>query len=108
MPKKNCQNNSRLTLPVLEYKNGNGRCAVTGGYVYRGQQMPQLRGTYVFADFCSGEIFGYLKGSYRVLLDTDLQISSFGEDRSGELYVLDHGGSVHKLTSLTTSGRLQQ
>ena len=107
-PKEGCEKYSRLTRPVLEYENGGGRCSVTGGYVYRGQKIPEFQGTYVFADFCSGEIFGYLNGSHRVLLDTDLQISSFGEDHSGELYVLGYSGSVHKLVSATALGGSQQ
>ncbi|WP_447969516.1 PQQ-dependent sugar dehydrogenase [Nitrospira sp. M1] len=98
-PKQDCQHSQHLTLPVLNYPNGDdGRCSVTGGYVYRGKAIPALQGTYLFADFCSGEIFGYANGSFNVLLDTDLQIPSFGEDESGELYVLGYAGSVHKLT----------
>jgi len=48
---------SGLTLPLLDYDHGGGRCAVTGGYVYRGSKVPLLRGGYVFGDFCSGEIW---------------------------------------------------
>ncbi|GJL54602.1 MAG: glucose dehydrogenase [Nitrospirales bacterium] len=98
-PRQGCQHSQQLTLPVLDYPNGeNGRCSVTGGYVYRGKAIPALQGTYLFADFCSGEIFRYANGSFNVLLDTDLQIPSFGEDESGELYVLGYAGSVQKLT----------
>lgn len=98
-PKQGCQNTTQLTLPVLNYPNGDGgRCSVTGGYVYRGTAIPLLKGTYLFADFCSGEIFGYRDGNHTMLLDTNLQISSFGEDEAGELYVLGYAGSVHKLT----------
>ncbi|GJL64426.1 MAG: glucose dehydrogenase [Nitrospirales bacterium] len=98
-PKQGCQNTKPLTLPELNYPNGDGgRCSVTGGYVYRGKSIPSLQGTYLFADFCSGEIFGYANKSHQVILDTDLQISSFGEDASGELYILGYAGSVHKLT----------
>jgi len=102
-PEQGCQDSKQLTSPVLNYTNGDhGRCSVTGGYVYRGKAIPSLQGTYLFADFCSGEIFGYANGSFQVLLDTNLQISSFGEDKAGELYVLGYGGSVHKLTLNTT------
>ncbi|WP_454064131.1 PQQ-dependent sugar dehydrogenase [Candidatus Nitrospira salsa] len=103
-PKQGCQNSTQLTMPVLNYANGdNGRCSVTGGYVYRGKTMPSLQGTYLFADFCSGEIFGYANKSFKVLLDTDLQIPSLGEDETGELYILGYDGSIHKLTPGTKS-----
>ena len=71
---------------------------MTGGYVYRGRALPELRGTYLFADFCSGEIFGLREGRRTILLDSDLAIASFGEDEAGELYVLDlAGGAVHRI-----------
>jgi glucose/arabinose dehydrogenase len=85
------------TMPVLAYDHSNGRCAVTGGYVSRGPAVPALNGGYVFADYCSGEIFvmNATTGSRPPLvrlLDTSLTISSFGEDSAGNLYVLDHDG----------------
>jgi hypothetical protein len=54
-------------------------------------------GTYVFGDFCSGEIWGYWNGEKQILQSTDLQISSFGEDRDGELYVLGYGGTIVRI-----------
>jgi glucose/arabinose dehydrogenase len=87
-----------LELPVAEYANASGRCSVTGGYVYRGTGMPALAGTYVYGDFCSGEVFALRDGRQRVLLATRLAISSFGEDEAGEIYVVDHrGGGVYRL-----------
>ncbi len=86
-----------LELPVAEYANGSGRCSVTGGYVYRGAAIPRLAGMYIYGDFCSGEIFGLRGGTRRVLLDTRLAISSFGEDEAGEVYVVDHRGGVYRL-----------
>ena len=85
------------TMPVLAYDHSNGRCAVTGGYVSRGPAVPALNGGYVFADYCSGEIFviNSTAGSRPPLvrlLDTSLTISSFGEDSAGNLYVVDHDG----------------
>ncbi len=97
-PKSHCQASQHLTLPVLDYKHTKGRCSVTGGYVYRGKNMPALSGTYIFADFCTGEIWGYRNKSHSVLLDTNLQIPSFGEDADGELYILGYDGSIHQLT----------
>ena len=97
-----------LVLPVTEYPTSLG-CAVTGGYVYRGRRFPQMRGAYLFADYCAGQIWGLdaaEEGVYdgavehRELLDTGLSISSFGEDELGELYVTDlAGGGVHRVVA---------
>jgi glucose/arabinose dehydrogenase len=92
-----------FVAPVATYNHDAGDCAVIGGYVYRGSAMPELRGTYVYGDNCSGRIWGIdaaeaLSGRAkpRLLLDTmpspDGAIfgpSSFGEDNTGELYVAD-------------------
>lgn len=72
------------------------RCAVIGGYVYRGAAIPALVGTYVFGDLCSGEVFGLANGSAAVLARTGF-ISSFGRDRAGELYVVGLGGTVFRI-----------
>jgi glucose/arabinose dehydrogenase len=84
--------------PVAEYTTGQlGRCSVTGGYVYRGSRRSLPYGAYVYADYCSGEIFILQNGVSAVLLDTSMNISSFGEDEAGEIYVVNLGGSVHKI-----------
>jgi hypothetical protein len=85
-----------LAQPVVEYHHAQG-CSVTGGYVYRGQEFPALRGIYLFGDFCSGRIWGLAPGqdgAWRVaeVAHTNSRISAFGEDEAGELYVLDMGG----------------
>jgi glucose/arabinose dehydrogenase len=95
-PPRNCDRQG-LELPVAEYANAGGRCSVTGGYVYRGSAIPRLKGMYVYGDFCSGEIFGLRGTGQRVLLETRLAISSFGEDEAGEVYVVDHRGGVYRL-----------
>ncbi len=87
--------------PITEYSHREG-CSVTGGYAYRGRAVPALAGRYVFGDFCSGSIWTIGRGALRpaaksLLLDTDLQISSFGEDERGELYVVSLGGTVFRL-----------
>ena len=86
-------NTDVLTLPVLEYGHDKG-CSITGGYVYRGKQFPSIVGTYFFADFCSGTIWGLKRGNNGIwewakFLETPLSISSFAEDDKGEIYVLD-------------------
>jgi glucose/arabinose dehydrogenase len=86
-----------LTQPLAEYDHGQG-CSVTGGHVYRGAQFPALAGVYLYGDFCSGKIWGVRPGGQAVeLLDTDMSISSFGEDETGELYVMDYRGSVYQI-----------
>lgn len=73
-----------------------------GGYVYRGKRVPSLEGVYVFGDYCTGEIWGYRNGQTTQLLNTDLQISSFGEDREGELYVIGHQGKIFQIAPNTS------
>jgi glucose/arabinose dehydrogenase len=88
--------------PVAEYDRSLG-ASVTGGYVYRGSTLPQLAGNYIFGDFISGRIFRLAAnsaGNYNLelLLDTDLSIVSFAQDRNGEIYVLDFaGGQIYKV-----------
>ncbi len=94
-----------LTPPTLEYSHDVGGCSVTGGYVYRGESMPALEGVYVFADFCSGLLWGAgqdADGNWVMSepIETGLSISSFGEDAAGEMYLTDlSGGTVYRLVS---------
>jgi glucose/arabinose dehydrogenase len=91
------------TLPLTEYGHTNGRCSITGGYVYRGSAYPDLVGAYLFGDYCSGEIWyvdrGARTGTAPILaLDTNALITSFGQDEAGELYLADGHGTVYRLT----------
>jgi hypothetical protein len=86
-------------FPVFDYDHTLGRCSITGGYVYRGSQGALPTGTYVYGDYCTGEIFGWNGSSQSLLLDTAMNISSFGEDEAGELYVVGLGGTVHKIVA---------
>jgi len=86
---------------VAEYLHGSGDCSVTGGYVYRGS-APALKGIYLYGDFCSGRIWGLQRNGVtwenRLLIDSDLLISTFGEDENGELYVADYGsGGIFRI-----------
>jgi glucose/arabinose dehydrogenase len=94
---------SGLTLPVLEYTHADG-CSVTGGFVYRGSALPEISGHYFYADFCEGWVrsFRLSGGSAAELrewpeLAPGGQVPGFGEDASGELYVLDAGGTVYRI-----------
>ncbi len=89
-------------LPVFEYDHNTGACSVTGGYVYRGGELPALRGAYLFIDYCEGKLLSLRRegSGWRaaVLLETDLSVSSFGEDEAGEVYVVDDaGGGLYRL-----------
>jgi glucose/arabinose dehydrogenase len=84
---------SGFVFPVAEYGRDEGS-SITGGYVYRGRVLPGLKGVYLFGDFGSGTIWGLFpagEGQFerRELVDTNLNITSFGESNDGELYVLD-------------------
>ncbi len=86
-----------FTPPIVEYEHLNGRCAVIGGYVYRGTAISALVGRYVYGDFCTGEIWTISSTATSpatpvLQLDSSLTISSFGENQAGELYVTDRGG----------------
>jgi glucose/arabinose dehydrogenase len=85
--------------PIAEYDHAAGRCSITGGYVYRGQRATLPLGSYVYGDFCTGELFLLQGGAQSVLQDTTLNVSSFGEDEAGELYVVGLGGTVHRLST---------
>jgi glucose/arabinose dehydrogenase len=90
---------SDIVEPILEYDHNNGRCSVTGGYVYRGAALPDLQGYYLYGDWCTGTIWAAqpdAEGNWQAVisLESGRQISSFGEDETGELYLVDHGGAV--------------
>jgi hypothetical protein len=84
-------------FPTFDYPHAGGRCSITGGYVYRGTIGSLPAGTYVYGDYCTGEIFTWSGGQQRLLLDTTFSISSFGEDDAGEIYVVDLNGRVSRI-----------
>ena len=90
-----------LVMPVYEYSHDLG-CSVTGGFVYRGDEIPAARGRYFFADYCSDRMWSLvLRGGKARDVRRDAipvsAVSSFGEDAHGELYVLSLEGDVVKL-----------
>ncbi|HEV2801965.1 MAG TPA: PQQ-dependent sugar dehydrogenase [Pyrinomonadaceae bacterium] len=93
---------ANFQAPVAEYDHAGGRCSVTGGYVYRGTRGTLPVGTYIYGDFCTGELFLLQGTTAGFLQDTTLSISSFGEDEAGELYVVSLGGTVHRLVNSCT------
>jgi glucose/arabinose dehydrogenase len=104
----NCAPPASYSGPIAAYHHGGEVCAIAGGYVYRGKQSPALQGIYFYGDWCSGRIWGLntdgaapgKAAQVRQLLDTDLSLSAFGEDDSGEVYALDlHTGIAYRLTA---------
>ncbi len=90
-----------LVLPIAEYSHSEG-CSVTGGYVYRGAQYPALDGIYLYGDYCSGTVWGLRwqpDGQWQQarLLDSGARISSFGQDETGEVYLIDHAGAIYQV-----------
>jgi glucose/arabinose dehydrogenase len=90
-----------LVAPIAEYDHSLG-CSITGGYVYRGTAFPRLQGLYFYGDYCSGRVWALDpaapdRGEQRELLQSKLNISSFGEDQAGELYLTDLGGGLYQV-----------
>jgi hypothetical protein len=89
-------------LPVIEYSHAEG-CAITGGGVYRGTQIPELAGHYLYSDYCSGFLRSFLLANGVASLQKDWNIAppgavtSFGRDASGEMYVLTQEGTMFKI-----------
>lgn len=87
--------------PVYDYPHKDGRCAVTGGFVYRGSKLPGLVGWYVFGDVCTGQLSALKPdGSKWVPMSLGSKVSylaGFGEDAAGELYALSLEGAVSRI-----------
>ncbi len=121
-PSMNC-NKDGLIKPVHEYPNNANYikilvgmddaeatgCSITGGYIYRGDQIQDLKGLYIFGDYCTGRIWSLRLKNNKIIeyknisndlkktsTGTPLFISSFGEDNYGELYVVDYLGAIYK------------
>jgi glucose/arabinose dehydrogenase len=91
-----------LTMPIHEYTHAGGACSVTGGYVYRGGTFPRMQGLYFYADYCNGNIWAlrFEGGTWQntLLLDTAINIPTFGEDEAGNLYLASHNtGEIFRL-----------
>ena len=108
-PSSGC-NNGTLSLPVLQYDHSDG-CSISRGYRYQGKDHPDLPGIYFYADCSTGRIWGASQdanGSWIAteLLDTDLQITAFGEDEGGEIYIACFGpnaGAIYRISEIPAS-----
>jgi glucose/arabinose dehydrogenase len=99
-----CDRNGK-SVPVAAYSHADG-CSVSGGYVYRGARWPMLEGIYLYGDFCSGTMWGLAADQAAAgpteaveLMDTGESISSFGEDETGELFMVSLDGSIFRVTA---------
>lgn len=96
-------NMTGLTLPVIEYDHPTG-CSITGGYVYRGTAIPALQGTYFYGDFCARFVHSFklvngmaTEQTSWPALNPGGNITSFGEDEAGELYIMTSGGGLFRI-----------
>lgn len=99
-PRLDCDSKG-LELPIWEYDHSLG-ASITGGFVYRGKNVPELRGAYIYTDFVSGRLWalrydGRNPADNRELLKTDLSIASFGIDPNHELYICAFDGKIYRL-----------
>ena len=91
-----------LTLPALTYTHASGGCSVTGGIVYRGAKIPEIAGHYFYSDYCAGFVrsFRYASGQADAERTWDVgpvqNVSSFGEDAAGEIYLVSSNGTVYR------------
>ena len=110
-PAADCDDGS-LTLPVLQYDHSQG-CSISGGYRYRGEREPDLAGFYFYGDFCTGRIWGASRqadGNWSTAeaLETALQITAFGEDQAGEIYVVDYradAGAIYRIVQVAPASQ---
>ena len=102
-PGQRLNRRGRPVFPVSVYSHDNGNCSVTGGYVYRGKDVPAARGRYFYGDYCSGTIWSLraVKAKLRSNRRESIRVpslSSFGEDAVGELYAVSLDGQIYQLS----------
>ena len=101
-PSINCMPQPDSIDPILDYQHNNGRCSVTGGFRYRGKEL-SWTGTYIYADYCSGELFysEFILGNWttvEVFAETFSRVVGFGEDQQGNLYYTNFDGQVVQIS----------
>jgi uncharacterized repeat protein (TIGR03806 family) len=98
--------------PTAEHSHSEAR-SLTGGRVYRGPSLPELAGAYVYGDWSTGKVWGIKHNGtkalwHKELVDTPFNITGFGTDHSGEMYVIDHRGGFYRLERTTEADRPKQ
>ncbi|MEJ7732158.1 MAG: PQQ-dependent sugar dehydrogenase [Polyangiaceae bacterium] len=95
-----------FTDPVTVYNHGGGKISVTGGYVYRGSNIPGLRGTYLYGDYGTGQVFTFVWDGSAATQEAELtddldsgniELTSFGQDNTGEVYLVNRNGTVYRI-----------
>ena len=98
---------ARYMAPIHVYAHGGGHCSITGGFVYRGSELPGLVGSYVFGDWCTGQIWALdeVGSTWQTteVVSVGQGLTSFGEDAAGELY-MTVGADVLRLSSSFQGG----
>lgn len=92
-----CAFPTNYVAPIFTYSITGPRCAIIGGYVYRGTRGTLPVGSYIYGDYCTGEILLWNNNTQTLLLDTTRSIVGFAEDEAGEVYVIGQGGTIEKV-----------
>ena len=96
-----------LELPAVEYDHAAGACSITGGFPYRGTAIPEIAGHYFYSDYCAGWVksFRFSNGTVSDRRSWEMgnlgSVTSFGEDASGELYIVSANGRVYRIVRAT-------
>ena len=108
----NNANYVRILLGLKQKTPNMDGCSITGGYVYRGQNIKDLYGRYIFGDYCTGKIWSikidhnnfdiidHTKDILSGMGKKEFYLSSFGQDNDGEIFIIDYNGSIYKLKDL--------
>ena len=106
-----CSEVKDVTAPIASYELTHVTCAIIGGVVYRGAEIPWLQGLYLFGDFCSGQVWALNPDANEgrqvlQIADLNLPLSSFGTDADGEVYALTFGGPILRLVEADPGSEL--
>lgn len=93
-------NREGLVMPAVAYTHDAGNCSVTGGYVYR-SNLPNQAPVYLYGDFCTGQVWGMQQddGAWvtQLLTNANFRLTSFGEDRHGNVYLVNFAGEIYRI-----------
>jgi glucose/arabinose dehydrogenase len=100
-PSTNCDKTG-LEMPIYEYNHNQGDRSVTGGFVYRGEMLPEIDGLYIYGDFISGRVWALDISDIDNPVNTELvnanfNIASFGVDENNEIYIAAFDGKIYRL-----------
>ncbi len=108
----NNANYVRIILGLKQKDPNMDGCSITGGYIYRGKDIPDLYGRYIFGDYCTGKVWSiktdknnldiidHTKDILSSMGKREFYLSSFGQDNNGEIFLVDYNGTIYKLKDL--------